>query len=393
MKLNKKNKIIIGAVAGLIVLGGVGIGVKVSADHDYKKNVSLYQEQLKNELVRLGEVKTEADSLFFADDTAYLAKDLTQEQIDVVQKDVSSDVKVPNKYAKEKELKKLDTSIDDVVKEITDKLTLANAKFEFQNEVNAGFENLVLNGNAYTDSIAVKADSAEDYFSKIQTEFTTKFTDTKDHWVATLTKALDNGQSQVTAYVAGTKVVAGLNTAGKVKAGVTRTEYDNANKLVGVLKDGSKKKTLADLLVPVLAQVESDEKKVAEAEKAKQETEVAQNNSFSADSNNDTSSDYSSDTNSNSSSNYDSDDSESYSSGSNDSNGNSSSSSSSSNSNSSSSSNSSSNGSSSTDSNSTDGNSSSDSSKDSVYAEYTDGGEDEGKDPWSGGSFDWPSGW
>ncbi|WP_071130980.1 hypothetical protein [Enterococcus timonensis] len=270
-KVGRKAKVGIGLGIAFAIVIGISI---VAANNNHQSAVKKYQAQLTQETQRLSGLKQEVDKLYLNDQKDFLAQEVTGEKLTAMEMKINQNFAIQDKYAKDSQVGQATAEMANLKNELQADFLVINLKYNFQEKANSGFEKEVLLSDAYNPEIAVKGDNDESFFTTLKEDFSNDFPVENDAWVSSMNKIIANGETQLADLTTAQEKVSALLIGDKAKENVNRASYDEANELLGKVKDSATKTKLVNHLKIVLAKVDQVEKELSKSQAEKKALEL-----------------------------------------------------------------------------------------------------------------------
>lgn len=251
MKLLKK-QIIWGSVIGIALLTFGG-----ATTYQAYSNSENIKAEIKAEEHRLETFEEAVGKLYLSDEKDFLAKDLKQEDIEILKTNVDT----AEKSIKDGKLDKKNNKLKEKVEALQSDLEITTEKLALQTKINELYEKTVINGDSITENVAIKEKVIQKDVDEISL---TKLG--SDEWLKKMESLKSEGAAQVTTIENANKLYETLNKDN------TRANLDAAIAATNKIKNSSSKKALQDKIAPISQKIEKKEaeEKAAQAVKAKQ---------------------------------------------------------------------------------------------------------------------------
>lgn len=294
----KKQKIILGSVLAVAVIGG-GVGAtSYSTAQAKKQEISQTKKSLSQATKQLEKLNKELDALRQTDNPSFLTKDVKQDEVTAIvtklkklaKKEINYDLNDTKQQAKEfKALLNQTTKLADAT---TFQLTI-------QDKINGlyqGKDKVAINGNEVDKELGIKDNLKQEDIDAVAKEFNNtkqlKYIPVKDKsvegqsWQETIQDLLDGATNQIKSIAETQKLVDALFKEGKPVDTTSDDALKDAEKAVSGIKNEATKKTLTDKFNQVKEAVnkkkEADKKKKEdESKKAATSNQVSNNNQAS----------------------------------------------------------------------------------------------------------------
>jgi hypothetical protein len=279
----KKNKVMMGFAAVVVIGGLVAGGLKVSADKQHKEDVAKAQSEVTivvNKTKAEGPIQIALADLHDEAIPTFLKAGIKQADIDAVAKLITTEEDVLKKIKKEYTEVNTKLATDDLAA-LTNQLKVIQQKFDVNEAVNKQFKQeekkVALSGNTRVTGIPLA-----DETTKETVEATKKLIEglPEDDFLTGVNGLLKEADSQLAQIDVATKKTEALYDKDKVKPDAKRSDYDLAVKETKKIRRESTKKDLNTKLDAVKKVIEDREKK--EADKKAKETADAQKQQASA---------------------------------------------------------------------------------------------------------------
>lgn len=270
MKNVFKNKkyVATGAIA-LILLGAVSGMAYVS---QAQQKITQAQDTVDNRTLKLTELETEIGKLVNQEDPAFLAKDVTQKQIDQLQKVYDKETKavetvaVSSKKLKKDSYTKIKTNCQALLETATEKLATQQAMNDLYQQDDKA---VAMNGSDVKKDLPIANDLKKETVETAKTDY---FTDKEeDAFHKTVNELIINAENQLKQIATAKTAVEKVFKDNKVVS-TDKKLYDEAKTEVDKIKNEEAKKSLLEQLDKV--KIELDKKEKENAEKAKNEQEA-----------------------------------------------------------------------------------------------------------------------
>jgi hypothetical protein len=260
----KKNKVMMGFAAVVVIGGLVAGGLKVSADKQHKEDVAKAQSEVTivvNKTKAEGPIQIALADLHDEAIPTFLKAGIKQADIDAVAKLITTEEDVLKKIKKEYTEVNTKLATDDLAA-LTNQLKVIQQKFDVNEAVNKQFKQeekkVALSGNTRVTGIPLA-----DETTKETVEATKKLIEglPEDDFLTGVNGLLKEADSQLAQIDVATKKTEALYDKDKVKPDAKRSDYDLAVKETKKIRRESTKKDLNTKLDAVKKVIEDREKK------------------------------------------------------------------------------------------------------------------------------------